>query len=381
MRRGRPPVGRDRSEDRLERLERLVEGLVREQRQSRPQDTGTTSTQAEQTNGRYTAPPPPVPQVPLQQALYGNDTITLIREFKKMKPPRFQGGIEPMKAEAWVLEMEKLFEIFPSTDAQKVSLAAFTLDDDARRWWMMVRESNPGLTWAKFLELFYNKHFPLSVRDRKTTEFQNLMQGNKTVAEYDRAFTELARYAPHMVDDEYRKARKFESGLRGPIQDRVNMLNMPTYAGVLDKAILAEANLNRYQSSGEGQKKRQNYDNRRVPFNAKKRMSTDGSNNSNQEGNAKPVCTSCGKLHFGVCRWATGACYECGEIGHRVKDCPKARTDGGKRNGSTSGPAQSNNVGRTQARQGRVFALVPGDAQNDEKYQVPSQFVPKLHTY
>ncbi|XP_028098130.1 uncharacterized protein LOC114297847 [Camellia sinensis] len=269
MRRGRPPVGRDHSEDRLERLERLVEGLVRELRQPRPQDTGTTSTQAEQTNGRYTASPPPVPQGPPQQALYGNDTITLIREFKKMKPPRFQGGIEPIKIEAWVLEMEKLFEIFPSTDAQK---------------------------------LFYNKHFPLSVRDRKTTEFQNLIQGNKIVAEYDRAFTELARYAPHMIDDEYQKVRKFESGLRGPIQDRVNMLNMPTCAGVLDKAILAEANLNRYQGSGESQRKRQNYDNRRVPFNAKKKINMGSSNNSNQEGNVKPTCTSCGKLHFGVCR-------------------------------------------------------------------------------
>ena len=101
MRRGRPPGGREHSEDRLERLERVVEGLVRELSQPRPQDTGTTSTQAEQTNGRYTAPPPPEPQVPQQQALYGNDTITLIREFKKMYPPRFQGGIVPMKAEAW----------------------------------------------------------------------------------------------------------------------------------------------------------------------------------------------------------------------------------------------------------------------------------------
>ena len=71
------------------------------------------------------------------------------------------------------------------------------------------------------------------------------------MAEYDRAFTELARYASHMVDDEYRKTRKFESRLRGPIQDRVNILNMPTYAVVLDKAILAEAHLNRYQSSAE----------------------------------------------------------------------------------------------------------------------------------
>ncbi|XP_028079864.1 uncharacterized protein LOC114281569 [Camellia sinensis] len=156
-----------------------------------------------------------------------------------------------MKAEAWILEMEKMFEVFPSTDTQKVSLAAFTLEDDARRWWMMIREGNPDLTWARFLELFYDKHFPLSVRNRKATEFQMLTQGSKTVAEYDRAFTELARYAPHMVGNEYMKARKFESGLRGPIQDQVNLLNVPTYAGVLDKAILAEADLNRSQSSGK----------------------------------------------------------------------------------------------------------------------------------
>ena len=101
------------------------------------------------------------------------------------------------------------------------------------------------------------------------------------MAEYDRAFTELARYAPHMVDDEYRKARKFERGLPRPIQDRVNMLNMPTYVGVVDKAILAEANLNRYQSPAESQRKRQNYENRRVSFNAKKKANMGSSSNSN----------------------------------------------------------------------------------------------------
>ena len=206
-----------------------------------------------------------------------------------MKPPSFSGGIETMKEEACVLEMEKLFKVFPSTDAQKVTLAAFTLDDDARRWWMMVRESNPDLTWTRFLELFYNKHFPLSVRNRKATEFHTLTQGNRTVAEYDRAFTELARFAPHMANDEYMKAKKFESGLRGPIQDRVNLHNMPTYAEVLDKAIQAEANLNRYQSSGENQRKRQNYDNGRGQLGTKKRTNMGSAGNPRQEGSAKPV--------------------------------------------------------------------------------------------
>ncbi|XP_028094331.1 uncharacterized protein LOC114294399 [Camellia sinensis] len=245
-----------------------------------------------------------------------------------MKPPKFHGGIEPMKAEAWVLEMEKLFEVFPSIDAQKVSLAAFTLEDDARRWWMMIREGNPDLTWARFLELFYDKHFSLSVRDRKTTEFQMLIQGSKTVAEYDCAFTELVRYAPYMVDNEYRKARKFESGLRGPIQDQVNLLNMPTYAGVLDKAILAETNLNRSQSSGKNQKKRQTYDNceeEADPTDAEEETKVDSSNSANREGGTRLTCASCGKLHFGVCLRATGACFGCGEIGHRIKDCPKVK--------------------------------------------------------
>ncbi|XP_028111212.1 uncharacterized protein LOC114309624 [Camellia sinensis] len=250
-----------------------------------------------------------------------------------MKPPKFQGGIEPMKAEAWILEMEKMFEVFPSTDAQKVALAVFTLEDDARRWWMMIREGNPDLTWARFLELFYDKHFPLSVRDRKTTEFLMLTQGSKTVAEYDRAFTELARYAPRMVDNEYMKARKFESGLRGPIQDQVNLLDMPTYAGVLDKGLLAEANLNRSQSSGKSQRKRQTYDNREEeadPNDAEERTEDDSPNNANQEGGTRPTYASCGKLHFGVCLRATGACFGCGERGHCIKDCPKIKARGDK---------------------------------------------------
>ena len=49
-----------------------------------------------------------------------------------------------------------------------------------------------------------------------------------------------------------------------------------------------------------------------------------------------------------------------------MKGCPKARADDDKKNGSTSGSAHGSNVGRTQMRQGRVFALVPRDTQNAE---------------
>ena len=59
-----------------------------------------------------------------------------------MKPPQFHGGLDPLKAEAWVLGIEKLFEVFPCSETQKVVLATFMLEDDARRLRMLMRENH-----------------------------------------------------------------------------------------------------------------------------------------------------------------------------------------------------------------------------------------------
>ncbi|XP_028088442.1 uncharacterized protein LOC114288998 [Camellia sinensis] len=182
--------------------------------------------------------PPPAPGCQPETC-----TIALTREFKKMKPPVFHGGIKPLKAEAWVLGIEKLFEVFPCTETQKVQLAAFTLENDARHWWMLVRDNNKDVTWARFLEIFYKKYFPQCVQDRKATEFMELKQGNKSITEYEAQFTKLARFAPHMVDTYYKKARQFEGGLRDPILDKINVLKLPTYVDVLDRALIAERNV------------------------------------------------------------------------------------------------------------------------------------------
>ncbi|KAL7189799.1 hypothetical protein ACSBR1_039438 [Camellia fascicularis] len=76
-------------------------------------------------------PPPPLPLMPIPPPMQGNQmddrTITLTKEFKKMKPPQFCGGLDPLKAEAWVLGIVKLFELFSCSKEQKLLLAAFTL--------------------------------------------------------------------------------------------------------------------------------------------------------------------------------------------------------------------------------------------------------------
>ncbi|XP_057975393.1 uncharacterized protein LOC131162814 [Malania oleifera] len=45
-------------------------------------------------------------------------------------------------------------------------------------------------------------------------ELLNLMQGHLMVQQYVAKFTELSRFAPYIVPDEAKKARKFERGLR-----------------------------------------------------------------------------------------------------------------------------------------------------------------------
>nr|GEU49538.1 hypothetical protein [Tanacetum cinerariifolium] len=67
---------------------------------------------------------------------------------------------------------------------------------------------------------------------------------------------------------------------------------------------------------------------------------------------SSPPCTICGKFHPGkACHRATGACFECGEVGHLAKD---------RKKGSTSSRGNKNN--KPQATSGRVFALTTEQA-------------------
>ena len=111
---------------RLDRMKRLIQEMPEALRQQ----------QEWQQLWQQPHPPPPLPAPPVPDNQNDDRIIALTKEFKKMKPPQFHGGLDPLKAEAWVLGIEKLFEVFPCSETQKVLLAAFMLEDEARRWWM-----------------------------------------------------------------------------------------------------------------------------------------------------------------------------------------------------------------------------------------------------
>ncbi|KAF3641956.1 putative Cysteine/Histidine-rich C1 domain family protein [Capsicum annuum] len=74
---------------------------------------------------------------------------------------------------------------------------------------------------------FLDRLFPQELREAKVLEFINLRQGNMIVREYSLRFTQLARYAPHVIADNRAKMSNFVSGLNDSVvsECRSVMLN------------------------------------------------------------------------------------------------------------------------------------------------------------
>ncbi|XP_028090905.1 uncharacterized protein LOC114291076 [Camellia sinensis] len=271
--------------------------------------------------------PLPAPLLPAQVEMGTGDVINLTQKFMKMKPPTFYGGIEPLKAETWLLEMEKLYEVFPCFEVQKVLLATYTLKDEARRWWLLIRNGHENMKWTQFNTIFYDKYFPQCFRDRKVSEFQELKQGRMSVAEYEAKFTELARFAPHMVDTDYKKACKFEGGLDLDILDRVGVLNLPTYVNVLDRALMEKSILAPKKQTlvprtdWTGKRYGNNFKKGRS-FSGNKRRNTGAYSSSSQSSGTIPTCSECGRKHKRDCYRALGTCFRYGKTGHMMNDYP-----------------------------------------------------------
>lgn len=164
-----------------------------------------------------------------------------LNEFRRQDPPKFKGEHDPDKADLWLQEIEKIFEILHCTDNAKVEYATYLMIGEAEYWWRgakkMMETNHEELTWEAFKNKFLEKYFPKSARAEKEAQFLKLYQGNLTIAEYAAKFESLAkhfRYFLNQIDEEY-MCERFESGLTYEIKELVGPLEIRQYQVLVEK--------------------------------------------------------------------------------------------------------------------------------------------------
>ena len=140
-----------------------------------------------------------------------------LQRFKAHHPLTFTGGGDPMVADHWFHQIERILRAMEITsDTTRITLASFQLKGDSQIWWEWVTTSMDleTMTWDDFRKLFMGKYFPVSARHVKAREFLELRQVTMTVLEYIARFTELAHFGDDYVAIDATKVRRFEDGLK-----------------------------------------------------------------------------------------------------------------------------------------------------------------------
>ncbi|KAA3480728.1 Zinc finger CCHC domain-containing 8 [Gossypium australe] len=76
--------------------------------------------------------------------------------------------------------------------------------------------------------------------DAQRKAFLNLVQGNKSVAEYEAEFLRLSRYARGIVRTDYERCVRFEDGLRDELRVLIAPQREREFAILVEKAKIAE---------------------------------------------------------------------------------------------------------------------------------------------
>ncbi|OIT30944.1 hypothetical protein A4A49_59203, partial [Nicotiana attenuata] len=195
-------------------------------------------------------------------------------------------------------------------------------------------------------------------------DFERLVQTpDMDVSTYNTKFCKLAIYAPHLVPTEEARIQRFVDRLVGRLYTAVApQMKTLSYSDVVDLARKIENKGREERAASELSKKANTggafnggfSENRGAGNQGQQQQqqqqqqgSQTGTHMSSQstyrphyrQGNRAPsssghrnsgkiyattlVCQTCGRSHLGQCRVLTGECFQCGQLGHHLRDCPQ----------------------------------------------------------
>ncbi|XP_013613702.1 PREDICTED: uncharacterized protein LOC106319847 [Brassica oleracea var. oleracea] len=186
----------------------------------------------------------PQPLVPPQPSV-STPMLPLITAMKNMKTPHFEGGTDPFQADQWFRTMEKNFETLMCSEESKKKMEVCYLDKDAAEWWESRDRQVRHLvtTWAAFKNEFERKYFTPESKIRLQCQFANLVQGAKTVREYESEFMRPRRHVLRGQDDDETMISNFMYGLKPVLENRLAVGNYVSLTELVEKVVNVEIRL------------------------------------------------------------------------------------------------------------------------------------------
>ena len=277
---------------------------------------------------------------------------------------------ESEKAEFCLEKLERALDEARCPVDQKVTCAVSLLQGAAYDWWKLVLR-NPLLpdpvTWDYFVTEFNTKYVTDDYKESKWKKFLTLRQGKMIVAEYEKEFSRLSKYAPESVLTEKFRCGQFEEGLHESIKrylTAVTSLQVVNFYQLVQAAIKIEKSEMKSQErkkekkfsrggsfSGKRPRESQVYSVQGSATRGRRQgptMTQSSGRGTSTGQEEKHVCPHCHKYHSGICRRVTGGCFRCGSTDHVIANC--SRGSGSSRNPQGSGRGGSNVPPQTQSR-------------------------------
>nr|AAD25146.1 putative retroelement pol polyprotein [Arabidopsis thaliana] len=124
------------------------------------------------------------------------DYLSLLEHVSRLGTRHFMGSTDPIVADEWRSRLKRNFKSTRCPEDYQRDIAVHFLEGDAHNWWLTVekRRGDEVRSFADFEDEFNKKYFPPEAWDRLECAYLDLVQGNRTVREYDEEFNRLRRY-------------------------------------------------------------------------------------------------------------------------------------------------------------------------------------------